>query len=329
MKYLALILLFFVLQSSAQTKFSFEDSARTNRMLHDITVLAHDSLMGREGSSVYEYKAGNYIIEEYKKCGLIPLPGAEDFRQSFVMETEIVGQDTLKKLSNNILGYIENNAAYTVVIGGHYDHIGWFYDKDSLLMINNGADDNASGTAAVMEMARYLSSGNLSNYNYILACWGSEEQGLLGSNYFCSTKAYPFDKIAFYVNFDMIGRLGFKSDQLDIYGLGSSPVWKTIVPEEKYDKYTLKKFEGAVDASDHTCFYKNKIPFIYFTSGLPPVYHTPKDETPLINAQGAVLTVNYMEEILGRFKGEKPAYRVVSSKEMNKVYWYFFSQMLN
>ncbi|MGD9493110.1 MAG: M28 family peptidase [Bacteroidales bacterium] len=326
------LFLFFVLLSAvaaAQTTYSFDDSSRTGRIMYDISVLAHDSLMGREGGSEYEMRAGNYIISEYKKCGLIPVPGTDGFRQEFELrKTTNEKGDTVTVKSNNILGYIENNAPYTIVIGGHYDHIGFYY-KDSLLYVNNGADDNASGAVGVIEMARYLSSGNLANYNYILACWGSEEQGLVGSNYFCSSNLYPFDKIAFYVNFDMIGRLGWKTDQLDVFGLGTTPLWDSLVTETEYKSYKLKKFAGAVDASDHTCFYKNKTPYIYFTSGLPPVYHTPKDETPLINPKGVEIIISYTEEIIGRFDGSKPAFRTVSQKEMNKVYWYFLSQFMN
>jgi len=253
--------LFFVLISAvatAQTTYSFDDSSRTKRIMYDISVLADDSLMGREGGSEYEMRAGNYIISEYTKCGLIPVPGAVGFRQEFVLrKTTNEKGDSITVKSSNILGYIENNAPYTIVIGGHYDHIGYYY-KDSLLHINNGADDNASGAVGVVEMARYLSSGNLTNYNYILACWGSEEQGLVGSNYFCSSNLFPFSKMAFYVNFDMIGRLGWKTDQLDVFGLGTTQLWDSLVPETEYKSYKLKKFAGAVDASDHTCFYKTK-----------------------------------------------------------------------
>ncbi|KAF5038535.1 Peptidase family M28 [anaerobic digester metagenome] len=326
------LFLFFVLISAvavAQTTYSFDDSLRTERIMYDISVLAHDSLMGREGGSEYEMRAGNYVISEYTKCGLIPVPGADGFRQEFVLRnTTNEKGDSVTVKSNNIIGYIENNAPYTVVIGAHYDHIGFYY-KDSALYVNNGADDNASGAVGVMEMARYLSSGNLTKYNYILACWGSEEQGLVGSNYFCSSNVYPFEKIAFYVNFDMIGRLGWKTDQLDVFGLGTTQLWDSVVPETEYQGYKLKKFAGAVDASDHTCFYKNKTPYIYFTSGLPPVYHTPKDETPLINPKGVEIIISYAEEIIGRFDGSKPAFRTVSQKEMNKVYWYFLSQFMN
>jgi hypothetical protein len=325
--------LFFILLSVgafAQTTFSFTDSICTNRILSDISVLANDSLMGREGGSVYEMKAGNYIIEQYKECGLIPIPGTTDFRQEFFLRKNVNEKgDTVDIKSNNILGYIENNAPYTIVIGGHYDHIGYYY-KDSALYINNGADDNASGAATVMEMARYLSSGNMTKYNYILACWGSEEQGLVGSNFFCASQIYPFEKIAFYMNFDMVGRLGWNKDQLDVFGLGTSKIWDSIISENNYEKYTLKKFAAAMmDVSDHTCFYRNRIPFLYFTSGLPPVYHTPLDETPLINQKGVELIVSYAEEIIGRLDGSKPAYRAVTNKETQKVTWYFFSQFLN
>jgi hypothetical protein len=329
MKIFVLIFVLIGFCVSAQQTFTFDDSSRVSRIKYDILVLASDSLMGREGGSEYEWRAGNYIISEFTKCGLIPVPGNDGFRQEFEIGNKKGNNnksDVIK--SNNILGYIENNAPYTIVIGGHYDHIGFYY-KDTVLYINSGADDNASGASGVMEMARYLSSGNLTKYNYILACWGSEEKGLLGSNHFCSSNLYPFEKIAFYINFDMIGRLGWKTDQLDIFGLGSTPDWDSILSETEYKDYKLKKFAGAVDASDHACFYKNKTPFIYFTSGLPPVYHTPKDKAALINYEGVNLIINYTEDIIGRFDGSKPKFRTVSQKEMNKVYWYFIAQFFN
>lgn len=334
MKYLfiAFISILFINVLFAQNTLDFSDISRTERIEYDISLLSHDSLLGRDGASEDEYRAGNYIISQFKLIGLKPLPGLDNFRQEFTIQENMQKADSMliiDKQSNNILAYLDNQKPYTIVIGAHYDHLGFTYNKDSALIIYNGADDNASGTAAVLEMARYINSGKLDSYNYIFACWGSEEKGLLGSNYFCSSNVFPFEKMAFYVNFDMIGRLGWQKDQIDVYGLGSSNIWEDMIPEKTYDDYKLKKMNAAVDASDHTCFYHNNTPIIYFTSGLPPQYHTAKDENNLINYAGVKTIVSLTEEIIGKFDGTKPSFREFTKREQNKVYFYFIGQFLN
>lgn len=326
---ICLLLVFAFFSNNIFSQSFFDDSLRIKRMFDDVSVLASDSLQGRYGGTIYEIKAAEYIENELDKIDVGILPGFYDYRQEFVID---IRKDSTNEFvdvkSNNILGYIDNNAPYTIVIGAHYDHVGVSSRKSSD-RINNGADDNASGTAVVLEMGRLLKSGKHAKYNYILAFWGSEEQGLLGSNHFCSSNVYPFEKIAFYINFDMVGRLGWKKNQLDVFGMGSSPVWDSIITETKYGDYNLKKLAGAMDASDHTCFYENQTPYIYFTSGLPPEYHTPLDEVKLINSEGMLLIASFAEDIISRLDGSKPEYREVSAKEMSKAYWYFIGQFFS
>jgi len=330
---LGIFALFFVQFLFAQQSFQFSEADRTNRIKEDINVLAHDSLRGREGGTEWEYRAANYIIGEFKEIGLVPLPGMETFRQAFMINKTIHTKDSMIKTqveSNNVLAWFDNGQPYTIVIGGHYDHLGYKYNEDSALIIYNGADDNASGSAAVLEMARYIKNNEaFHKYNYIFACWGSEEKGLLGSRFFCSSEIFPFEKMAFYVNFDMIGRLGWKKDQIDIFGMGSSPVWNDLLPEDTYEDYKLKKMAAAFDASDHACFYKNKTPFIYFTSGLPPQYHQPSDESDIANFKGVTDIIELCESIILKFNGEKPDFREFTDKEVSRVSFYFLGQFFN
>jgi hypothetical protein len=332
---LILIALFFIqiISASAQGKFEFSEADRTKRITEDINVLAHDSLRGREGGTEWEYRSANYIIKEFEEIGLVPIPGLDAFRQPFNIENRIHKKDstiTVQVESNNVLAYLDNGMPYTIVIGAHYDHLGFKFNEDSALIVYNGADDNASGSAAVLEMARYITQNeSFHKYNYIFACWGSEEKGLLGSNHFCNSKIYPFEKIAFYVNFDMIGRLGWKKDQIDIFGMGSSTVWNGFLPEDKYEDYKLKKMAAAFDASDHACFHTNKTPFIYFTTGLPPQYHQPSDESDIINYKGVEEIIELCESIILKFDGEKPDFREFTDKEVSKVSLYFIGQFFN
>lgn len=277
-------------------KFSFSDSAVKQRFIQDISLLASDSLFGRESGTLYEKKAYDLIISEYKKAGLKIFTGLDGYLQPFTF-TNGENIDT----AYNVIGYIDNNAKYTVVIGAHYDHLGKG-DFGSRYMagqaIHNGADDNASGTAMVMELARYIKHHKLDQYNYLFAAFAAEERGLLGSKYFCKSNTIDMKKVNYYVNFDMIGRMRKLRNKLFVLGTNSSPQIKETIKHFKYKKGRLKKYKGAFPGSDHTYFNKNDVPFLYFTSGLHSDYHTPSDDVKYINFKGMVKTAQYVENII-------------------------------
>jgi aminopeptidase YwaD len=186
----------------------------------------------------------------------------------------------------NVAGYIDNNAEYTVVIGGHYDHLGYGNQgsrSPGVNAIHPGADDNASGTAGVLEAARYLSQSASTNNNYLFIAFSAEEKGLLGSRHFAESDAYEMSKVNYMLNFDMLGRM--ESNDFTLIGTGSSSMWDSIV-DTYAGNLNIRKSAGAVGGSDHTNFYQKGIPVLFFFTGLHDDYHRPSDTEDKISYDG-------------------------------------------
>ncbi len=198
---------------------------------------------------------------------------------------------------NNVIGYVDNQREYTIVIGAHYDHLG-YGGHESLYRgekaIHNGADDNASGTAALIEIARRIKNSNLKNYNYLFIAFSGEEKGLLGSAYFTKHPTIDLSKVNYMLNMDMVGRLKQNDHVLLINGAGTSPEWKSLLTEPADSSLRIKTTESGIGPSDHTSFYLSNIPALHFFSGTHADYHKPSDDEPLINYDGMELIINYM-----------------------------------
>lgn len=201
----------------------------------------------------------------------------------------------------NVIGWIDNKSDQTVVIGAHYDHVGITKSRkgdDKKPQIHNGADDNASGTAALLGLARWaVKNGNL-KYNYIFAAFSAEEKGLFGSKAFCSRPWVNNSHILYMLNLDMVGRLGCQGDTLHILGVASSSVWDQMLDTIQHPDFAIKKIMGAPAFSDHSPFLKKGIPVIFFTTGLHPQYHTPQDDIELINFPGMVEIETYLQHFI-------------------------------
>jgi len=201
----------------------------------------------------------------------------------------------------NVIGWIDNKSSKTVVIGAHYDHVGITKSRtgdDKTHQIHNGADDNASGTAALLELARWAVMDESLKYNYVFAAFSAEEKGLFGSKAFCSRPWVNNDNIVYMLNMDMVGRLGCQGDTISALGVGSSVVWDQILDSVQHPDFSIKKINGAPAYSDHSPFLKKGIPVIYFTTGLHPDYHTPNDDTELINFEGMVELESYLQNFI-------------------------------
>ncbi len=206
----------------------------------------------------------------------------------------------VKKLSrtgHNVLAYIDNKAENTVVIGAHYDHLG-FGGHESLYRgekaIHNGADDNASGTAALMELAVVLKQSSLKNNNYLFIAFSGEEKGLLGSNHFVKNPTIDLSKVNYMLNMDMVGRLKKEDPVLLINGTGTSTRWDEVMKNIPVTSLKIKTTESGVGPSDHTSFYLANIPVLHFFSGTHSDYHKPSDDEPLINYEGMISIMEYM-----------------------------------
>lgn len=201
----------------------------------------------------------------------------------------------------NVLGWIDNKSTKTVVIGAHYDHVGITRNRksgDKLNQIHNGADDNASGTAALLELARWAVHAKGLKYNYIFAAFSAEEKGLFGSKAFCSQSWVNDTNIVYMLNMDMVGRLGCQGDTFSVIGVASSVVWNQILDTLPHPDFSIKKINGAPAFSDHAPFLKKEIPVIYFTSGLHPDYHTPNDDIEFINFAGMEELQTYLQQFI-------------------------------
>lgn len=211
------------------------------------------------------------------------------------------GEKTRKGL--NVVGYINNNAASTIIIGAHFDHLGYGEDHNSrsteLPAIHNGADDNASGTAALIELSRMLKKDGNKNNNYLFVAFSGEELGLYGSKYYTEHPTISFTDVNYMINMDMVGRYNDSSKTITIGGFGTSPSWSTLLYEKK-PAFGIKIDSSGTGPSDHTSFYRKDIPVLFFFTGLHNDYHKPSDDFDKINYEGELIIVKYIERLIDR-----------------------------
>lgn len=207
-----------------------------------------------------------------------------------------------EKTGHNILGYIDNNAQQTVVIGAHYDHLGYGIEgslyRGEKKAIHNGADDNASGVAGLIELARILKSSDLKSNNYLFIAFSGEEMGLLGSNHLLKHFPFPVSQVNYMINMDMIGRLKPEEPVLIINGTGTSPEWNKVLASINIEGLKTKTTESGVGPSDHTSFYLQNIPVLHFFSGTHNDYHKPDDDEYKINYPGQKNIISYILKVI-------------------------------
>lgn len=276
-------------------------------MKDDVAELASDSYEGRETGTHGEKVAAEYISKRFKELGLLP-KGTKEFYQvfSFKPKTDPHGEVTYTTMAEdstitgtNIIGFINNKAENTIIIGAHYDHLG-FGSEGSLYRgeekaIHNGADDNASGVAVMLNLISKLKQANKSN-NYLFMAFSGEEEGLLGSNYFVKNPILDLKKVNYMINMDMVGRL--KADStLAVYGVGTSPRFKQTLMANNTEFNLIEK-ESGVGPSDHTSFYLNDIPVLHFFTGQHEDYHKPSDDSDKLNYKGMESISTYIFDVI-------------------------------
>jgi aminopeptidase YwaD len=214
---------------------------------------------------------------------------------------KIVLEDKIRK-AHNVSAYLDNGAATTIVIGAHFDHLGYGEDHNSRYTgkpeIHNGADDNASGTSAVIELARLLKekSGNapFNQNNYCFINFSGEELGLYGSKHFTDHPPFDLSKVNYMINLDMVGRLSDSSHALTVGGYGTSPVFSQLISTANSQPFTIKIDSSGTGPSDHTSFYRKDIPVLFFFTGLHTDYHKPGDDADKINYRGEAAIIDYI-----------------------------------
>ncbi|NIJ53028.1 M28 family peptidase [Dyadobacter arcticus] len=268
-----------------------------------IEFLASDDLEGRGTASLGEIKAANYIADVFEKLNLKPAGKNVSFFQPFEISFAIDGK-AHQLIGRNVVGFLDNGASKTIVIGAHYDHLGRGYQgrslsPDSKNKIHNGADDNASGTTGVLELAKYFSENDVvEKHNYLFITFSGEELGLIGSKRFTEKPTVPLNSISCMINMDMIGRLD-ENKGIIISGWGTSKVWGKLIPDlakSQNLKYTVDS--SGIGASDHTSFYLKDIPVVQFFTGGHGDYHKISDDPDKINVDGEARILNVIAGLL-------------------------------
>lgn len=237
----------------------------------------------------------------------------------------------VQSTGRNVIGIIEGSDPQLkneyIVMGAHYDHLGIDHLKTSSMykgnepQIHNGADDNASGTTGLMELAeKFGADKNDLKRSLIFIAFSGEELGLLGSSYFTNNSPVQISSISAMLNMDMIGRLS-DDKALTVIGAGTSSIWKNVLNDKNRYNFKLALSDGGSGGSDHQAFTNKNIPVLFFFTGTHNDYHKPTDDADKINYTGQEEVVNYVYEIANTIQGradrpdfvkvEEPAQRSV------------------
>lgn len=294
--------------------------------------LASDALEGRAPGTKGERLAMEYIEQEFKKLKL-KSKGDSGYFQPFTYTERPhahseEGNGILRR-GCNVIGFLDNKAPKTIVIGAHYDHLGNEDGRGSSLdaspdgKIHNGADDNASGVAGLLELARiYTSNGVTEKTNFLFIAFSAEEAGLIGSKHFTANPTLKMKGVPCMINMDMIGRLRDSTNVLIVGGVGTSPQWIPLLKDmnrsgKDGEQFTLKFDTAGLGPSDHASFYLKDMPVLHFFSGTHADYHKPSDDVDKINFSGEVRILNYMVKVIDQ-TASLPAIEFTKTKTSEK-----------
>lgn len=280
-------------------------------IMSHITYLASDELEGRGTGTPGEEKAAEYIISKFKTWNIAPAGDNNSYLQEFAFEAGMHGKGGRTGKANNVAGFLDNSADYTVIIGAHYDHLGKGEDGHSLDphakgQIHNGADDNASGTAGVLELARFFAMNNETEpFNFLFICFSGEELGLLGSEYYANNPTINLEDATCMLNMDMVGRLKKDNPVLEVSGVGTAPEWNNILEKFQSGAMKIQMDSAGVGPSDHSSFYNKQIPVLHFFTGTHTDYHKPGDDTEKINPAGEEAVLMVMSGVIAQLPTDR------------------------
>jgi hypothetical protein len=300
-----------------------------------LMTLKYDGAAARSGVGAVNITRAiaNRLFEKSGKS-LVDVQNQIDDRKkpmSFVLEntrtilTTDVRDD--RRAARNVAGLLKGSDPdlqnEMIILGAHYDHLGLggsgSLDSAGYGNIHNGADDNASGTAGLLELAQKLASEKeYLKRSYLFLAFSAEEMGLLGSNAYVKEKVVSMDDAVAMINMDMIGRL--KENKLILYGLGTSPVWEEMLDEINTQPefgFDLKKNKDGTGPSDHSTFYQAGLPVLAFFSGIHSDYHKPSDDADKINSKDEARIVKFAYQFVKKLDAvdKKPQFTKVESNE--------------
>lgn len=242
----------------------------------------------------------------------VPVVGADTKLSAHLLESN---GDSIFSINNfskneltgyNVAAFIDNKKPTTIVLGAHYDHLGYggFSSRfNGVASIHNGADDNGSGTVLLLEMARRIKEAGYNKHNFLFVSFSAEEKGLLGSKAFLSQHNFDNASIMAMLNFDMVGRLDSVNPTINIIGTGTATQWDSLLTVSDPGLINQTRSKSGLGGSDQMSFYMQKIPVIFFITGLHKDYHTPFDDADKINYPGMVDILCLAENILFALDG--------------------------
>lgn len=278
-----------------------------DQLKKDVYFLASKKMKGRGTGTKQEQLAAKFIAKRFAAIGLEP-KGTNGYLQTFSFKKSTnphaaEGTEGKERSLTNVVGYLDNKAATTVVIGAHYDHQGLGHDGNSTMQnpegkIHYGADDNASGTAGILALAKHYATNNVTEpVNFVFIAFSGEELGLLGSKKFTENSPVPINTISFMVNYDMIGRLDPTKNTLIVGGVGTSPAIGPVL-DSVAAPFKLFKDSTGMGPSDHASFYLKDIPVLFFFTGIHTDYHKETDTPEKLNYTAQAEVLNYSINVI-------------------------------
>lgn len=294
MKRFLLIILLFVAATvvkAQQIKMPKLGKELTSREI--VEYLASDALQGRFGGTNGDTLASDFIYAQMRKLGLNPV------KQEFTVKRGNVA-------TFNVYGKVEGSTGKYIVIGAHYDHLGLGGKeigsrRPDTVAVHNGADDNASGIAGVLHLAKHYAKEKNLEHGFIFVAFGAEERGIVGSKHFAEN--IDPKKVVAMVNFDMIGNL--RNNAITLGGTGTAKEMDDIIywaEKENWNALKITRSAQGHGPSDHTSFYAKNIPVFYITTGATEDYHTPDDDSYKIKFGGIDSVANFVKCLVNQIQ---------------------------
>jgi hypothetical protein len=277
-----------------------KESITDEELLDMLSYIASDELEGRNSGEEGNELAAQYIADEFEEYGLLPAVDGSYFQEfSFQFDR---GYSPRRVETSNIIGYLPGNhpslKSEVIVVGAHMDHVGYgrYGSRGGKGEVHNGADDNGSGTVAVLELAEaFAEIKDDINRTFVFIAFSGEEMGLKGSYYYVRDPVFPLDDTIFMLNLDMVGWLREK-DYLYVLNVRSVPM-KTLFIRLSNDYPFEPKFSTS-QGSDHYPFYRAGIPVAFLHTGIHAYYHTNDDDVERIDFDGLEMVTEYAFDIL-------------------------------
>lgn len=335
-----LLLFSLVFSVSAQkAQIGHVDATEANLRKH-VAYLASDKLEGRRTGEPGAAAAAAYVADMFAKFHLKPGAASKNGKPNYLQAFPGKSASPDKPVTGyNVIGILAGTDRHlkneAIVIGAHYDHLGHGGEgslNPTSTDIHHGADDNASGTAAIIEMARAFAKEKKNKRTIIFIAFSGEEEGLFGSKYYVNNPVFPIESTVAMINLDMVGRL--HDDKLTIGGIGTASEWKDLVTNKNSHymldfssisvdvprefNFTLALNEDGFGPSDHSSFYTKKIPVLFFFTGTHLDYHKPSDTADKINYKGEASVIQFIDAIAKSIDQNpvRPTYTVAKSTAM-------------